>query len=83
MPTVDCPCFAGIEENGRDYSFVEFHLCLEFGSLSLPHILMKPSENCACFGNSCISFVVDKHISGLGTAEICELFYSLFVAYGL
>ena len=38
---------------------------------------MKSFEICACFGDSCISLVIDKHISGQGTAEICELVYSL------
>ena len=79
MPTVDCPCFAGIEESGHDNSFVDFQLCLEIESLSFAHILTKPSESCACFGNSCIDLIVDKHISRQGTADICELDYSLQV----
>ena len=77
VPIVDCPCFTGIDESGHDYSFVDFQLCLEIESLSFPHILTKPSESCACFGNSCITLVVDKHISGHGTAEISEFVDSL------
>ena len=69
--------FRSIEESSHDYSFVDFQLCLEIESLSFPHILTKPSERCACFGNSCISLVINKHISGQSTAKICELVYSL------
>ena len=59
VPTVDCPYIAGIEESGHDYSFVDFQLCLEIESLSFPHILTKPSESCACLGDSCTGLVVD------------------------
>ena len=79
VPTVDCSSFAGIEESGHDYSCVDFQLCLEIESLSFPHILMKPSESCAGFGISCINIIVDEHISGQCTAEICEIVYSLQV----
>ena len=77
MLTVDCLSFAGIEESSHDYRFLDFQLCLEIESVSFPHILTKLSESCACFGNSYISLVVNKHMSGQSTAEIYELVYSL------
>ena len=32
VSTVDCPCLAGVEEGGHDYSFVDAQLCLEIES---------------------------------------------------
>ena len=76
MRAVDCPCVAGIEESGHDYSFIDVQLCLEIVSVSFHTFLLILAKGVHALA-ILHQLVGDKHISGRGTAEICEIVYSL------
>ena len=50
----------GIQQSGRDNSFVNFKLCVEAECPPLSDISVESVKSSACFGNSAIDFIVSE-----------------------